>query len=872
MKGAACAWLLAALLAPAVDACETAPGGTLPGPPAGAARAPDSVSRAAARCIARLAIIDLRLREIPRSADAHICEHLLALALEADPGNAEIVRIASWISDLSEDDAMSASYLRRLVELDPADTYSQYRLISNLLRSIQNADERLARFEAFLGDKGSTLHPSIRSRLAHEAATLLMERGDDGAAVEKLKLALTLDSTNKDAAVAAYKYYRSRLTDPAGQAELLVNLLMADPVNFDTHEELARVFASGGAFDAAKRFQSTAATIMERASIQQDIEGLVQTLCVDWAVDGPAKVVSELNTSLEIRRNEQIKLRQFMEEQLIPMQDVPTPEEVRLEPKLDKLRLLAAMAAGDSATADSAAADFRASYDKPVEYLENPPPNVAVDIADPGAEARALRLERAAVLLWADRQADYARTEIEAVSTTEGQDPQDPLLLEARAWAQLRSAEPAAAVELFRPLVERSPPARVGLALAMALAGRKDESLAEFVSIMREMPMTPEAMWAWERAKSIAGRSEVEPETVKKLRDINAGVPIWVDRATTDPDRLMTLAVELVETSLDAAEPATLRVRLGNVSQIPLGVGPGRTIDSRLLLSPVLQVGLELVRQGIAPELIDAERRLRLAPRESLEFECWPDPGLSGWLVESLAVDAVRTRWNVIQGFTRGPYGQIVPGPMCLRASSKILVRPAMVETGLSAAELSAKVADASEDDLFRLSVAARALLLSRVEADAEAAAAPRLSDEDAGLLAGAFADRYARCSPMARRLLASSMPHARQTPALSGLDAAIRADADPAITAIALVSRVTDPADEFLAKAKASPDARLRALAERLAARLEAGAPCYGALGPGLNGLLGPAPTSDDPGAAPEPGVVPADPAPVEPAPGAPR
>jgi len=841
-----------------------APGGAFtPGVEPGA-RAPDSVSKEAARAVVRLGVIDLRLRESPAAADALVCEHLLALALEGDPDNAEIVRIASWIADLSEDDGLSATYLRRLVELDPADTFTQYRLISNLLKSIQSAEQRLVRYEAFLGAQGALLHPTIRSRLAHEAGTLLLERGDDAGAIAKLKLAISLDPTNKDAAVAAYKYYRSKLTDPAGKAELLVNLLMADPVNLDTHEELARVMASGGAFEGAKRFQTTAANILERAGVQQDIDGVVQTLSVDWPVDGPDKVVSNLNTALAVRRREQERLRAMMEEQLMPVQDVPTPDQVRLEPQLDKLRLLAAIAAKDEATAESAAADFKASYDQPVEYLYNPPPNVGVDIADPPAEARSLRLERATFLLWADRQSEFARSEVEAVAAEQTHDPQDPALLEARAWVVLRAAEPGAAVDLFKPLVGKSPSARAGLALSLSQSGRKDEAIAEFASIMRDMPLTPEAAWAWERTRELTGRKDSDAEVVRRLRSVSDGVPAWVDAASADPGLLMTLVVDLVDTSLDACEPAMLRVRLSNVAQVPLGLGPGRTIDSRFLLAPVLEVGLAPLRQGITPELIDADRRLRLNPRESLEFECWPDPGLSGWLAESLATDAVRTRWNVIQGFTRGMYGQVIPGPMCLRASSKQLVRSAIAEAGLSPSELAAKVGTAPEPELYRLAVATRALLLSLVKdppnnlPGSEPAAKPRLSEGDAAELGRAFADRYPKCSPMARRLLAAALPHARQAPAVRPLDDAIRADTEPGVQAVFLVSRVTDAGDEALARARSSPDAKLRALADHLAERLTAGAASYGSLGPGLSGLLGPAPASAQDGLPPVDGAAP--------------
>ena len=811
----------------------------------------DRLSAAAARSITRLALIDLRLRESPELGDARVCSALLALAMADDPNNADLVRTANWVIDLAEDEEASRTIIRRLVELDPRDTFAQFRLISSRLQAIQNADERLVGYERFLGPQGASLDPTIRSKLALEAGTLLQERGDDQGAVAKLKLATTLDPTNKDAAIAAFKFYRAKLTDPAGKADLLVNVLMADPVDFSTHEALARTMASGGAFEPARRFQTTAANIRERAGVEQDSSGVIESLCVDWPLDGPEGVVSELNKALAVRRNDQRKMIEFMEESLVPTAGVAPPEEVHLDPQLDRLRILAAVAAHDTATVESATADFRATYDVAVKYLSDLPPNVAVDIDDPKGEARALRLERAIVLSWADVAGEFADKEVEEVAASEGQAQDEPALLEAHAWRLARSSEPLKAVELFRPLSADSGSARVGLATALERGARVDEALTEYRAIMRDLPMTPEAAWSWHRAKEILGRKDADPELAKRLRAIGAGVPVWVDNATKDPARLMSLATELVETSLDPAEPAALRVRLTNVSEVPLGVGPGRTVDSRLLLSPTLEVGLEAMREGVSPELLDAERRIRLMPRESIEIICWPDPGLSGWLAESLAVDAVRTRWRIIQGFTRGAQGQIIPGPTCLSAGSKSLVRPAMTETALAPAELAAKIAAAPEADLDRLVIASRALLLAHTPEPRPAKApggatppaatppaAPRLSEEDAAKLANAFAVRYPSCSPLARRLLIAGLPHAGQTPAMKVLDDAARADTDPACAALYLVSRVTSADDEALKRALQSPDPRLSSTAKVIQERIESDAPLYGKLGPGFTGL----------------------------------
>src|SRR5262245_39862630 len=146
----------------------------------------------------RLALLDLRAVESPSAGDFAITEAILAIAQELAPGDTQIVRRrieAAW--NAGDNDALLDA-TRRIVELDPDDTVAQLRLITAKIGQVQVAQERLRLYEAFLGPKGEALDPSIRSRLALDAALLQRERGDEPGFVEKLKLAARLDSTNKD--------------------------------------------------------------------------------------------------------------------------------------------------------------------------------------------------------------------------------------------------------------------------------------------------------------------------------------------------------------------------------------------------------------------------------------------------------------------------------------------------------------------------------------------------------------------------------------------------------------------------------------------------------------------------------------------------
>jgi len=67
----------------------------------------------------------------------------------------------------------------------------------------------------------------------------------------------------------------------------------------------------------------------------------------------------------------------------------------------------------------------------------------------------------------------------------------------------------------------------------------------------------------------------------------------------------------------------------------------------------------------------------------------------------------------------------------------------------------------------------------------------------------------------------------------LAALDDRIKADEDPVVLAVAIVTRVTDPGDEFLARMERSTDPRVAELARLVGARLAAGGNGYAHLSP---------------------------------------
>jgi hypothetical protein len=231
---------------------------------------------------------------------------------------------------------------------------------------------------------------------------------------------------------------------------------------------------------------------------------------------------------------------------------------------------------------------------------------------------------------------------------------------------------------------------------------------------------------------------------------------------------------------------------------------------------------MELIR----PEVVDIDRRLRLMPQERITVTVWPDSGQTGWFTECLANRSVRVLWRVIQGFVTDPRGGFRPGPMCVATETDRVLRRPTPEASLDINGLAARIATEPSQALMRLAGTVHADIVQPLVAPGVGGPAEQVAvakdPEDFKPVGDAFAARYARLDATDRAILVMTVPHANLSPGLAPLDAAAKAEADPTILALVLATRITDPADPLLAKAKDSDNPRLSRVATLLAERLQ--------------------------------------------------
>ncbi|HZW06805.1 MAG TPA: hypothetical protein VFF65_06750, partial [Phycisphaerales bacterium] len=295
-----------------------------PALPAPRAQAPVQQNRALsainAQQLARAALIDGRSIDSAAfgPAEARYIATLLRDAAALDPTNAAILRFAIEAAERCGDQAAVTSLTRALLALRPDDTSAQLNLIRSRVAQAPSVEEQLTLLDTFTGPRGDAIDPSIRSRLALDAALLRREQGDGAGFVKNLAAATTFDGSNAAAAALALEYYSARAKDEEGRFELLANALLSMPMDGGLHAEIARVLAVAGATEQALRFYENARTIYRRQSgqllhtfEQTDEEARLHAayLIQAWRTDGPQSVVKPLNDAVEgERRRAQVNI------------------------------------------------------------------------------------------------------------------------------------------------------------------------------------------------------------------------------------------------------------------------------------------------------------------------------------------------------------------------------------------------------------------------------------------------------------------------------------------------------------------------------------------------------------------------------------
>ena len=827
----------------------------------GAPRGEAETRRWAALFAEAAALINLRLTQQPGAADYELASRTLAAASELAPDDAQLARRwaqAAWSASIA-DHVRRAS--RRVVQADPNDTVAQLRVISEAVSGAQTVEGRLSRLEAFLGPRGSSLPPEVRSRLALEAAMLRRELGDPDGFADRLTSAIRLDPAHKEAIALALGYYTAQVGEPTGELELLVRLFYADPFDAKTAVRVAELLAAEAAMVQARRFHDLAWDLVITLR-EPDAELYAQRYALVWDDEGPGAVALDIARRLRDFRSIAEARYEAGVRRDVPQDELIEPEDVHLPSITEVTRTIAAVEAGLDEQIQQGLDELESISDQRIEDRLNNP-------GRPGLTAAAIRAYSDLMImrLFAGREIEEVQRSMAGLRA----DGQGDLITDvALAWLAFRLEGPEAALDRLERIEGANPYVRMLEVVAGAASAQTELAERAARRLASSQPLGVFGAWGRYRLRAIRGQDVVTTALGRELASTAAKVPDRLLRLHEDPLLFVGLTLDPIETP-SREFPSRVRLALRNTSRLPLGVGADRPLGTRVMLSGEL-ASSERVLGPRRPEVIELNHRLTLAPGEAMTTTVRPSVGAN--LIADLA-NADRTisrRWSAVQSFTLGSRQTIEPGPFARadRTDPRI-IRP-IPEAAQGPAELAAALRSSARGERGWLLLGV-ASMLWRAGSGAEGTPPPEAPGVSE--LIRALTEALDGMTHDERLLALAATPAAAQLPAMQPFDdaaadraaAALAADPDAQTresteiarleALFALLTRVADPEHPLLAAASEHGGNGLARAATLLGDRLRSGVPSRATAGPGLAPLasgtvLSPGRT---PGVAPEGG-----------------
>lgn len=823
------------------------------GIPSEAAPAPVSAEHPgiAARLVARVALADLKLAQAPAERDFRIAADLLEFAHQLDPADADILRllIQAWTSagDADRVDELN----RKLLALDPRDTVTQLSVVSARINRLQNVDDRLAAYERFLGPEGRSLDASIRSRLAMDAALLKRERGDDAGFASTLATACQLDPTNKDAATLALAYFAERVSDEVGRFELLTNVLKADPFDPEVHAAIAKELATFGAVRAADRFYNSLAQLRVARGEQMTPQESAEAIVSDWDTNGAEEMIRRLTDNVEGQRAELRSRRQRMIEAGEVLTRIADPAEVRLSIPFERTRVVAAAALGDPELIGYAIEEATESIRRTLDALnaQDPLAEQRLSQEEKDSMARSLRMERVWLRLWSGRTTDLAAAEFEELKADAGVDPL--VIRRMAACLKLRQGQLEDAERELKELAAEDVLAAVALGILAEIRGQTGPAAELYTALSRRLAGSIAGAFCRTRVIQLTGKPPAPSDTARELQRLADAIPRTLESMIADPRRFMDVRVEVIGTETRLLDKILIKFTIENTSRFPLAMGPEKPLNTRFMLAPIIDIGVERMGLPSLQEVVWLNRRLRMMPGERFEATVWADSGVLGSILQRIGGSSARVRWRVLQGFRLNREGFYDPGPLCLTSETATIARPVVLRNGAEMSSLIGWIEKGTPREMAESILA----LIERLSTQKPGEST--ITQEDVVAAIQAMVNRYRSADLAEKAILLALCPSAMQLPPATSLDAAAIQDPDDGLVKFILGTRVPVPTSPALAPDAWSTRPSVQTYCDLVRERLETGVKTIATIG------------GRDPGDAPAPQPAPNAPSPAPANPG---
>ena len=572
-------------------------------------------------------------------------------AVALDPDSAGLWRLVLGIATLAERDDLRAQAIERLTALDPADEGVRLQRLNLALDRCRTVEERGAAYERLLeADSVQRIGSAAASRLALDLALLKQRTGETEAFNRWLTRALELDRSNRSAAALAAGFFQANVNDPVGQAELLVNLVLADPTDVQTQVTLAQHLLEHGAYHAATRVYAIAASGLKAAHMKTSTGFMADIAVAQWAAGDTTSSLATID-----RRQAEIDeaYRAGMARANRNMTMVQIGE---LKGPVDPTLAAVAAVIHAGRKDNQAAASAKVAIDTAEQQITraagaNPPADAA--------ELATQHLQVAWLALWLGDDAAKAAEHVAEAEKTQ------PLTDEARqrfdGWQALKKGEIDKAIELLTPLAQDNAATRAGLALALEQAGRTKDAAVALLELNKAQPGTMIGIWASEQLARLLSRRLPLSAQATELERLISSIAGTFDRYSIDSSMAVTLRAIPARDNPGAFDPIPITVSLTNATSLPLALDPTGPLRPQVLVIPQVNTSLAIGATPM-PLVIDLGSRLRLGPRETVtttfDLRWYP----VGTLLNALATVGGIVKITLDSNFMIDEVGNAMPG------------------------------------------------------------------------------------------------------------------------------------------------------------------------------------------------------------------
>jgi hypothetical protein len=542
----------------------------------------------------------------PRREQMLCARALLAPAVTLRPGDTELTRSLIELDTLLDDRAAAAQTLAEYCKLRPDDDVAQRDLILLRVQGLQTLEQRAAAFEAVLDDPAArALTPALRGRLAFYASECWHEAGNESRRFARLRQAAELDSTAKPVMQAILDLVAQRAGTPQELAVALGGVLGADPLDLTVRRQLADLLLSQAAYPAAARQYE----VLENLGAAQG-DPRYFDFYWKWSVCQAAGGLSQ-SALVSLAKLEALAAVQVAQPTTPPTTEPTTqPAEPATSLTLPQQRAVAVLRLAILSRSGAANLD-------PLEALrsrKNLFPTAADD-PSPGAEFALWQL-----VLGSQPLDDQAMTALTATAQALGS-----RLRLIQGWQLLRRGQVEDSRRVFTDLGDREPFALYGLAETLKAAGQENLRKEQLARVIGAAPASVAAVLAAGDLAALHSLAAPTPQGAAAERVLR-GLPRIVCEPNPQREPWITVAITTPKDQYRYLEPMTATVRLRNVSDVPLSLSDGGALPPRAalvlsehLLSDDPRIAVALIPERMPPSILDLGRRLRLAPRETIE-------------------------------------------------------------------------------------------------------------------------------------------------------------------------------------------------------------------------------------------------------------